>query len=154
MWHSQLSLFSDFFYAFLFKTHVSCDGQESPEVENSELSETAWGSLGLFFVFMPGRSIALFLSCALSSIFYLGPVACIYFLIVYSQEEAPTNLPSVLLHIQKREDKQEVGIPREISKKVFERKTFFLISVLWMLPFSYPLGSIQIQYTGCPKNLI
>ena len=71
-------------------------------------------------------------------------MAYIYFSIVQRKGKAPLNLPSVLVHILNRKDKQDgtenEENPREDSKSFFN---FTLKTLFWLLPFTYPIGKIS-----------
>ena len=63
-------------------------------------------------------------------------MAFIYFYIVKQEDEAPSNLPEVLVHILNRKDTQT----ESDDDAYFNCKTFVLKCIFVLLPATYPLG--------------
>ena len=71
-------------------------------------------------------------------------MAYIYFSIVKRKGVAPSNLPSVLVHILNRKELQNE--PEDDDQRndshVFLQKTYILKTVFCLLPATYPLGKV------------
>ena len=108
--------------------------------------------MGLAFVFIPGKKLTK-LRAVFKTDSFKGPVAYIYFSIVKTQRIVPLNLPSVLVHILNRKEQQDEAEEGERTKEnsqKFLQKTFALKTVFWLLPTTYPLGTVlKNMYVHC-----